>query len=725
MQSVYIAGASSGTGKSVVVLGFMEMLYAVNRRIGFFRPMVADGVEQDNLTTLIRGRYHLPFPPDMLYGCTAETARNLIGTGKYGDLLKLILSKFKALEEICDLVVCAGTDFRAVSPSLEFDFNADLANNLGCSLVVVVKGFERTPEEALAFLQLAHESMRGRGGDLLASVLNGVAPAHLAKVRARARALLPQGANVYVLPEEPTLGMPTVGEVRQALGAECLCGEGEIMNQTVADFQVAAMEVPQFLDNVKDGTLVLTPGDRSDIILASLAADVSSNFPRVAGLLLTGGLPPAPGVLRLIEGLRRTNISILRVPSDTFDTVLDVSRIEATILAEDERKIAAALGVFESNVDIGDLRKRISIRDSTDRITPLMFEYELIRRAKANRQRIVLPEGTDERILRAAEILTLRGVADLTLLGNPDKIRQRIGELGLNLKDIPIVDPVTSPDRDRYAHTYYQLRKRKGISEQSAHDALEDVSYFGTLMVYHGDADGMVSGAMHTTQHTIRPAFEIIRTKPGVKLVSSVFFMCLPDRVLVYGDCAVNPNPDSEQLADIAISSAETAAAFGIEPKVAMLSYSTGVSGKGQDVERVREAVRIARALRPKLKVEGPIQYDAAVDASVAASKLPDSEVAGRATVFVFPDLNTGNNTYKAVQRSSGALAIGPVLQGLNKPVNDLSRGCTVADIVNTVAITAIQAQMDVCGSETRETAREIGRKTSREAAREDEAVAA
>jgi phosphate acetyltransferase len=693
MQSVYIAGASSGTGKAVVVLGFMEMLYAVNRRVGFFRPMVSSRVEEDNLTNLVRDRYHLPVPPEMLYGCTAETARQLIGTGKYDDLLKLILHKFKVLEESCDIVVCGGTDFIGVSPSLEFDFNADLANNFGCSMVVVVKGFGRAPDEALAFLQLAHESMRERGGDLMASVLNGVAPEHLARVRAHARTLMPANETVYVLPEQQSLGMPTVGEVRQALGAECLWGEGDAMNQAVTNYKVAAMEVPEFLEHVEDGCLVLAPGDRSDIILACLAADVSTTFPRVAGLVLTGGLRPAANVQRLIEGLRRTKVAILSVPTDTFTTVLQVSGIAPTILPGDERKIAAALGAFESSVDIAELSKRVSVRESSDRITPLMFEYELIRRAKSNRQRIVLPEGTDERILRAAEILTLRGVADLTLLGNPDKIRRRIGELGLKLKDITIIDPVTSPDRDRYAQTYYELRKRKGISEQMAYDVVEDVSYFGTLMVYHGDADGMVSGAIHTTQHTIRPSFETVRTKPGVKLVSSVFFMCLPDRVLVYGDCAVNPNPDSEQLADIAISSAETAAAFGIDPKVAMLSYSTGASGKGEDVDRVRKAVRIARELRPDLKIEGPIQYDAAVDASVAASKMPESEVAGHATVFVFPDLNTGNNTYKAVQRSSGALAIGPVLQGLRKPVNDLSRGCTVADIVNTVAITAIQAQ--------------------------------
>jgi phosphate acetyltransferase len=694
MQSVYIAGAGSGSGKSVVVLGFMEMLYAVNRKVGFFRPIVSKGVEHDNLTSLIRSRYELPFSPEMLYGCTAETASHLVAVGQYDELLKMILNKFKILEEMCDLVVCAGTDFDGLVPSLEFDFNADLANNLGCSVVVVVKGFGRSPEEALEALYMAHESMRNRGGDFLASVINGIDPEHVETVKNRARKLLPERENVYVLPKQAALGMPTVGEIRQALDCECLCGDGDAMNQVVSNYKIAAMEVPDFLSYIEDGCLIITAGDRSDIILASLAADVSSSFPRVAALLLTGGLQPAENVQRLLEGLRRTKVSILRVPTDTFTTAMNVNRIEATILPGDERKIAAGLGLFEGHVDVEELQGRIAGRRS-DRITPLMFEYELIRRAKTRRQRIVLPEGSDERVLRAAEILSLRQVADLTLLGNPEKIRRRIGELGLKLDEIPIIDPTTSPDRERYAQVYFELRKHKGISEQMARDALEDVSYFGTLMVYEGDADGMVSGAIHTTQHTIRPAFETIRTKPGVKLVSSVFFMCLADRVLVYGDCAVNPNPTSEALADIAITSAGTAATFGIEPRVAMLSYSSGSSGKGADVERVREAVRIARARRPDLKLEGPIQYDAAVDVGVARSKMPDSEVAGHATVFIFPDLNTGNNTYKAVQRSANAVAIGPVLQGLNKPVNDLSRGCTVTDIVNTVCITAIQAQND------------------------------
>ena len=694
MQSIYIAGAGSGSGKSVVVLGFMELLSAINRRVGFFRPIISGSVQDDHLTTLIRVRYDLPFPAEQLYGCTAEMASELVAAGHYDELLKLILNKYMLLEEKCDIVLCAGTDFDGLVPSLEFDFNADLANNLGCTIVVVVKGFGRSPEEALHAVHMAHESMVDRGGDLLATVVNGVHPDCVDVVRRRARAVLPTSETLYVLPETEALNKPTIGEISKMLGAECLCGEGDALNQAVTNYKIAAMEVPDFLNYIEDGCLIITPGDRSDIILASMAADVSASFPRVAGLLLTGGLRPAENVQRLLDGLRRNKVSILSVKADTFKTALAVNQVESTILPADDRKIAAALGLFEQNVEIKDLQERIALHHS-GRITPLMFEYQLIHRAKAQRKHIVLPEGTDERILRAAEILTLRDVADLTLLGDPDKIKRRAGELGLKLDGVQIIDPVTSPKRDEYAAVYHQLRKHKGISEQMAHDALEDVSYFGTLMVYTGEADGMVSGAAHTTQHTIRPAFETIKTKPDTKLVSSVFFMCLPDRVLVYGDCAVNPNPDAEQLADIAITSAGTAAAFGIEPRVAMLSYSTGASGKGADVDRVREAVRIARERRPDLKLEGPIQYDAAVDASVARSKMPESEVAGHATVFIFPDLNTGNNTYKAVQRSAGAVAIGPVLQGLNKPVNDLSRGCTVTDVVNTVTITAIQAQTE------------------------------
>jgi phosphate acetyltransferase len=478
-----------------------------------------------------------------------------------------------------------------------------------------------------------------------------------------------------------------------ALECQILQGNSDRLNREVLNIKIAAMNVPHFLDHITDGTLVITPGDRSDVILGSLAAAVSEAYPSISGLLLTGGMMLEPQVQRLIQGSEKISpIPIISVATDTYTTALNAGSVRAALTAQNDRKIAAALGLFESHVDISELEDQIAVVRSR-RMTPIMFEYELIERAKSNRRHIVLPEGQEERILRASEILLRRQVVDITLLGNPVEIQQKIGSHGLSLEGINIIDPLDSDMITGYSDIFYEMRKDKGISTEMARDTMTDVSYFGTMMVHRGAADGMVSGTVHTTGDTIRPALQIIRTRPDCSIVSSVFLMCLADRVLVYGDCAVNPDPNAGHLADIAISSAETAQMYGVEPRVAMCSYSTGESGQGADVDKVREATRLVRERRPDLKIEGPIQYDAAVDAGVAKTKLPKSEVAGRATVFIFPDLNTGNNLYKAVQRSAKAVAIGPILQGLNKPVNDLSRGATIADIINTVAITAIQAQ--------------------------------
>ncbi len=694
LKSLYIAGAEPGSGKSVIVLGMMEALSTINRKVGFFRPVIHRNSGSDDLINLIASRYELPVSGEMLYGCTEETARALVAEGRYDDLLKLVLGKYKLVEQHSDLVLCAGTDFSGLTSQLEFDFNADLANNLGSQMIPVVKGHGRSTDETLDAVRVVQESLDDRGCEIMALAVNRVPTDCLDDVEQRALAVLPRTELVFTLPEHPSLEKPTIGEIGKALNAECLCGNGAPLNQVVSHYKVAAMQMHNFLDHIEDGSLIITPGDRSDIILASLQADASTAYPRIAGLLLTGGLEPPPQIARLLGEHIRSKVAILQVKTDTFESAMAVNRVEASMLPGDERKIAAALGLFETRVDREELLTRIQVRRSR-RVTPLMFEFDLIQKAKSQRRHIVLPEGIDERILRATEILTLREVADITLLGETDRIRRRIKTLGLKLEQVDIIDPAQSQHLENYAQTYHEMRKHKGLSEEMAHDLMMDVSYFGTMMVHLGHAHGMVSGAVHTTQHTIRPGFEIIRTRPDTLIVSSVFFMLLEDRVLVYGDCAVNPNPSAEQLADIAVSSAATATSFGIEPRVAMLSYSTGESGQGADVDIVREAVRIARKRRPELKLEGPMQYDAAVDRRVARSKMPGSEVAGQATVFIFPDLNTGNNTYKAVQRSAGAVAVGPVLQGLNKPVNDLSRGCTVTDIVNTVAITAIQSQVN------------------------------
>ncbi|MEA2478828.1 MAG: phosphate acetyltransferase, partial [Thermoleophilaceae bacterium] len=528
----------------------------------------------------------------------------------------------------------------------------------------------------------------GKGCSLLGVIVNRVPPAR----RDQVAASLATGGEeepVYVMPEREELSYPTVGDVAEALGGGMLFHSPDSLQREVRDVRVAAMSVEHFVEGLTDGTLVIVPPDRTDILVASMVSTVSRDFPSVAGIVLTIGTKVDPTVLRM---LREAPFPVLRVAAPTYVAATAVHDVWPRITAGDERKIATALAMFEAAVDGAELERRVAV-ERPARMTPLMFEYELIERAKSERRHVVLPEGDDDRVLRAADILLRREVAELTILGSPDDVGARAALLGLDLAGAHVVDPVASPLRAAFAARYHELRKHRGMTADGALDRMADPSYFGTMMVEQGAADGMVSGAAHTTGDTIRPAFEIVKSRPDVSVVSSVFFMCMPDRVLVYGDCAVNPHPDAAQLADIAISSMETAAAFGVDPRVAMLSYSTGDSGAGADVDSVREATALVRERMPAAKVEGPIQYDAAVDAGVARLKLPGSEVAGQATVFVFPTLDTGNVAYKAVQRSSGAIAIGPVLQGLRKPVNDLSRGCQVTDIVNTVAITAIQAQ--------------------------------
>jgi phosphate acetyltransferase len=671
------------SGKSVVSLGLMELLSARVERLGFFRPIVPSD-EPDPQIELIRRRYQLRASYDQMHALTQEDAA---GIPAYEELRKRVVEAYKQLEQGCDFVLCEGTDFTSATSALDYGLNADLANELGAPVLVVVRG--GTPEETVAAVRAARNSLAHKGCTTFGVVVNRAQPE---RVEELTRALTAQDGSepVYVLPELPVLAFPTVGEIAEALGAEVVSGsDEEALQRDVRDVRVAAMSVEHFIDDLVDGTLVVVPGDRPDILVASLASTVSPAIPTVAGVLVTGGYPLSDTVRRLLES---APFPVLNAEQPLHVAANVVQSVRPVIRPENERKIATALGVFEGAVDSGELGRRIAL-ERPSRMTPIMFEYELIERAKGDRKRIVLPEGSDERVLRAAEILLRRGVVDLTILGDPTDVAARASAAGVDLRGADVVDPVLSPLRQEYADRYYELRKSRGMTEEAAFDVVAAPSYFGTMLVATAAVDGMVSGAVHTTADTIRPAFEIIKARDGVSVVSSVFFMCLADGVLVYGDCAVNPQPDVPQLADIAISSAETAGSFGIEPRIAMLSYATGTSGKGPNVTVVREATELVRERRPDLAVEGPIQYDAAIDAGVAALKMPESEVAGRATVFIFPDLEAGNVAYKAVQRAANAIAVGPVLQGLRKPVNDLSRGCSVTDIVNTVAITAIQAQ--------------------------------
>jgi phosphate acetyltransferase len=683
-RKLYVTAMEPQSGKSIVSLGLMELLSARVERLGFFRPIVPSGDEPDAQIELIRRRYQLAAPYERMHALTQEEAAAIPA---YDELRKRVVEAYKELERDCDFVLCEGTDFTSATSALDYGLNADLANELGAPVLVVVRG--GSPEETVAAVRAARNSLAHKGCTIFGVVVNRV-PAD--RVEELTRTLSGQDGSepVYVLPELPELAFPTVGDVAGVLGAEVLSGSDEdALQRDVRDVRVAAMSVEHFIDDLVDGTLVVVPGDRPDILVASLASTVSPAIPTVAGVLVTGGYPLSGTVKRLLES---APFPVLNAEQPLHVAANALQSVRPVLRPENDRKIATALGVFEAAVDTGELGQRIAL-ERPSRMTPIMFEYELIERAKADRKHIVLPEGDDDRVLRAAEILLRRGVVELTILGDPSEVAARASAAGVDLAGAEVVDPLLSPLRQEFANRYYELRKARGMTEDVAFDVVAAPSYFGTMLVAAGAVDGMVSGAVHTTADTIRPAFEIIKAREGVSVVSSVFFMCLADGVLVYGDCAVNPSPDAAQLADIAISSAETAQSFAIEPRVAMLSYATGTSGKGPSVDVVREATDAVRERRPELMVEGPIQYDAAIDASVAALKMPESDVAGRATVFIFPDLEAGNVAYKAVQRAANAIAVGPVLQGLRKPVNDLSRGCSVPDIVNTVAITAIQAQ--------------------------------
>jgi phosphate acetyltransferase len=687
-RSVYVTEHGAGSGKSAVALGLAELLSHRVPAIGVFRPLVADA-RADTVLDLLRQRYRVTIPRDELYGVTADEAARLVAAGRREDLLALIVERYRAVDRRCAAVVVVGSDFDDGQPGTrglprELAFNARLATEFGSVVVVVVNGSavnksSQGQAELDGEARAAYHSLTDLSATVAAVVVNrapdGLRPPALP-------------VPAYVIHEVPTLRAPTVAEVARALTATVIAGDDAALGRDVLDFVVGAAQVPTVLDHLTPGALLITPGDRADLLVTTAAAQIAGTA-SPAGIVLTLGLDPDPAAMRVFTALD-PGLAVLKVATGSFDTIAASTRIEHALSVDNPRKVQAALGAFESAVDTAELSRHLDVSRST-RVTPMMFEHELIDKARADRRRLVLPEGTEDRILRAADTVLRRGVADLVLLGDPDTVRRKARDLGLDLAGAEVVDPATSDLLDGFAAEYARLRAPRGMTLDLAHDVVRDVNYFGTMMVHSGLADGMVSGAAHTTAATVRPAFEIIRTRPGVSVASSVFFMLLPDRVLVYGDCAVNPDPDAAQLADIALSSAETSARFGIAPAVAMLSYSTGESGAGADVTKVAEATKMVRERRPDLPVEGPIQYDAAIDPTVAATKLPGSSVAGHATVFVFPDLNTGNNTYKAVQRSAGAVAVGPILQGLRRPVNDLSRGATVKDIVNTIAITAIQ----------------------------------
>ena len=691
IKSLYISAQEQNVGTLFVAMGLMEILKRNLHRVAFFRPIIFNKNVRDNDINFMLERYNLDMKYEDTYGFDVEYVEDMIASNKMNELINQLITKYKKLENEYDFVLCEGVRRSFLKSTFNYDLNIKIARNFRSSYINIINAKNKTAHEVYESVVIKNEHLTNEGCSHFATFVNRLDEEKYEKLSNK---LSDYNLKVYFLREEKELDMSTIEDVREGLDAKVVFLRDKDRTRIIRAARVAALGLDNFLQRIKEDDLIIVPPDRSDIILGLILALYSNSYPNIAGILCPFDMKVHPNVEKLIFGLEDFSIPILSVKTDTYQTARDVSKVYSRLRVTSQRKIALALGLFNSSVDIKDIEDKIE--NSTNNImTPIMFEYKLFELARLNKKKIVLPESSDERILRAAEIILRRDVAEIILIGKENEVRENYLRLGLDLSKATIIDHMESELREIFIDEFFELRKAKGLTYDGAKDSISHANYFSTMMVQLGYADGMVSGAIHSTGDTIRPALQIIKTVPGVTVVSSVFFMCLKTGVLVYGDCAVNQDPDAQILSEIALSSAKTAASFGIEPKVAMLSYSTGESGTGVDVDKVREATKMVKEKNPDLLVEGPIQYDAACDKKVALVKLPNSKVAGEANVFIFPDLNTGNNTYKAVQRSSGATAIGPILQGLNKPVNDLSRGCLVKDIVNTVLITAIQSQQD------------------------------
>jgi len=690
-SSLYLASLEPTTGSLFISIGLMDILKSRYEKVAFFRPVIKQKSRPDGDITFMREHFSLTQNYEESYCFDTNEVENLLTEEKADQLITKIITHYKKLEEEYDFILIEGLPRSLFSATLDFDINLHLAKNLDTPFIPILNAKEKMCRAIYDEIKLEEEIILNAGVSHFATFVNRVEETQLPAVKHLVQSN-PTKTMSFFLPNSRELDTPSLQEIKTALNAKIILGSEEALDNIVRQSKIAAMTLENYLPRLKEGSLVIVPADRMDIIIATFVTFYAKESPNVAGIILTGDITPNKTMMQLLNNFHVIELPIMSVETDTYTTASKVEAVRSRIRPENTRKVTLAQGIFEANVNRDEILQELQ-ESHTDIMTPMMFRYTLFERARQKRQRIVLPESSDERILRAAELLLRRDVVEIILLGNKKEVEHQASLLSLDISKATVIDPESSSLKDSFAKTFFELRKSKGLSLDAAEDAMVHPNYFATMMVHLGLADGMVSGAIHTTGDTIRPALQIIKTTEENSIVSSLFFMCLETRVLVYGDCAVNQDPNAEELAQIAISSAHTAQSFGIEPRIAMLSYSTGSSGQGSTVDKVRKATEIVQNTYPQLLVEGPIQYDAAIDPNVAKTKLPESTVAGRATIFIFPDLNTGNNTYKAVQRSAGAIAIGPVLQGLKKPVNDLSRGCSVDDIVNTVAITAIQAQ--------------------------------
>jgi phosphate acetyltransferase len=688
LNSLYISPLELESGSSTISFGMMKILKRKYKKVAFFRPIIKR--VPNRVIDLIVDFYNLELSKDDCIGMSVEQAEEYISNGEINSLYEILIKKYEKLQKENDFVLIQGVSMDVLSSTIDFDINLQIAKNLDTAIIGVLTGSGKTDKQIKEDIKIEHNRIEKNKCNHFATFVNRIDSEKIDKLSMQN---LNENYQLYFLPEVKEISSITIEDVKKSLDAKLLFGEEDDLVKLVNDVKIAAMSFEHYIDYIRDNDLIIVPSDRSDIIIGSIAAVHSKTVPSISGILLTGNIKLKKQIKELIGGFKH-HIPILRVKDDTYTVAKQVSNIKSVLKASNNTKTSLISGLFNTHVDISKIEDKLE-EQSGNIVTPIMFEYSLLKKAREDKKTIVLPESMDERILKASEVLLNLGVVDIILIGLKDKIERKASLKGVDISKATIIDPLTYEKTDLMIKEFYALRKHKGITNDCASDFIKNnYNYFATMLVHLGIADGMVSGSVSTTANTVRPALQIVKTKPGINIVSSVFLMCMETEVLVFGDCAINPDPNAQELSEIAISSSETARSFGIEPKVAMLSYSTGESGSGVDVDKVKEATKIAKK-NSDILIEGPIQFDAAIDKNVAKKKLPDSKVAGEATVFIFPDLNTGNNTYKAVQRSSGAVAIGPILQGLNKPINDLSRGCTIPDIINTVAITAIQAKKD------------------------------
>ncbi len=704
MHSFFVAPIAAGTGLSSVCMGLVRSLDQIGVRVAHFKPIAQSDTLELNKTHLAS-----EFPHSTHIQLSLHYAQQMMARNKADLLMEEILNNWQRYRGEADVVIVEGLVPEADQEYVE-QLNPMLARVLGSEIILIAARRHHSLAQLNDRIEMTAGLFGGHGNPrLIGCILNkvGAPPEDYQRIKARgdsdppsvdetSTADIQHSLPIFSRPGFACLGnikwnpefiAPRTLDVARHLRADIL-HEGELRQRRVRSIVFMARTIPNMINTLKAGTLVVTPGDRVDILLATVIA-VLNGVP-LAGIVFTGDLLPDSRVMDHCEAAIKTGLPILSTPHDTLNTAQWLGEMSPEVPPDDQERRNSVMESIAQYLDAQTLAERSKVSHEI-RLSPPAFRHYLVTRAKAANKRIVLPEGEEPRTIQAAKICAEKEIARCVLLGDKSAILRLAESQGIELpRSIEILEPQAI--RHRYVQPMVELRKHKGLAADMAAAMLEDTVVLGTMMLARNEVDGLVSGATHTTANTIRPALQLIKTRADAALVSSVFFMLLPDQALVYGDCAVNPDPNAEELADIAIQSGDTAKAFGVEPRIAMISYSTGTSGRGADVEKVRSATQIARAKRPDLIIDGPLQYDAAAIPGIAALKAPSSPVAGKATVFVFPDLNTGNTTYKAVQRSANVLSVGPVLQGLRKPVNDLSRGATVDDIVYTIAITAIQA---------------------------------